>query len=64
MGNTDEIPVYSNKPSPYAVCNIWAKSLVVKTSGDEKVQVTIMSVVFADDSKLPPYVILNHKIQT
>jgi hypothetical protein len=61
MGKADEIPVYFKVPSYYAVNDIRVKSLMIKTSGNEKMQVTTMSVVFADDRKLPSYLILNHK---
>ena len=61
MGKADEIPVYFKMPSYYTVNDIRVKSLMIKTSGNEKMQVTTMSVVFADDRKLPSYLILNHK---
>ena len=35
--------------------------MAIKTSGYEKMVVSVMLVVLADGTKLPPYVILNYK---
>jgi hypothetical protein len=61
IGNADETPVYFDMPPNYTVDDTGAKSVAVKTSGHEKVRVTVMLAVLADGSKLPPYVILNRK---
>jgi hypothetical protein len=53
--------MYFYMPPNYTVDDTGAKSVAVKTSGHEKMRVTVMSAVLADGSKLPPYVILNRK---
>jgi hypothetical protein len=60
IGNADEIPVYFDMPSNYTV-DTGAKSAFIKTSGSEKMRLTIMLLVLADGTKLPPYVIPNRK---
>jgi hypothetical protein len=47
-------------PSSYTLDD-GAKSVVNQTLGYEKMHVTVMLVVLADGSKLPPHVILNCK---
>jgi hypothetical protein len=61
IGNGDETPLYFDMPSNYTVDDTGAKSLIIKTSGHEKMQVTVMLMALADETKLPPYVILNWK---
>jgi hypothetical protein len=56
--------VYFDMPPNHAVDDTGAKSVAVKTSGHEKMRVTIMLAVLADGNKLPPYVILNRKNMT
>jgi hypothetical protein len=53
--------VYFDMPPNYTVCDTGAKSVAVKTSGYEKMSVTLMLAVLAYGSKLPPYVVLNRK---
>lgn len=43
------------------VDDIRAKYMTIKTAGTEKVQVTIMLAVLANDSKLPSYMIVDQK---
>jgi hypothetical protein len=45
-------------PSSYTVDDTGVKSLLIKTSGSEKMRVTVMLMVLADETKLPPHVIL------
>jgi hypothetical protein len=54
-------PVYFDVPSNYTVDDKGVKSVLIKTSGNEKMRVTVMLTVLADGMKLPPYVILNRK---
>jgi hypothetical protein len=48
-------------PSNYTVDDSGAKSVAIKSSGYEKIRVTLMLVLLADGSKLPPYMTLNRK---
>jgi len=47
--------------SSYTVDDNGGKSVAIKTSGYEKMGVSVMLVVLADGTKLPPYEILNCK---
>jgi hypothetical protein len=47
--------------SSYSVDDTGRKSVAIKTSGYEKIGVSVMLLVLADSTKLPPYVILNCK---
>jgi hypothetical protein len=53
--------VYFGILSECTVCDNGVKSVAIKTSGYEKVCVTVMLAVLADGSKLPPCVFLNRK---
>jgi hypothetical protein len=48
-------------PTNCTVDKTGVKSLLIKTSGNEKMRVTVMLMVLADDTKLPPHVILNRR---
>jgi hypothetical protein len=61
LWNTEEIPVYLHMPSNYTADQARAKSVVTQTFGNEKVRETVTLSVLVDDSKLPSYIILNHK---
>lgn len=41
-----------------------AKSVLIKSSGNEKLRITVILAVLAVDTKLPPYVVLKRKRQT
>jgi hypothetical protein len=60
-GNTDKTPVYFDMSFNYTVDDIGAKSVLIKTLGNEKMQVTVMLMVLADGIKLLPYVMFNRK---
>jgi len=60
-GNDDETAVYFSRPCDSTVSNGWTKSMVMKTMGNYKLQITVMFAVLADGSKLPTYMILSHK---
>lgn len=38
-----------------------AKSIIMRDTGNEKSRITVMLAALADERKLPPYVILEHK---
>lgn len=61
VGNADETPVYFDMPSNTTVSDKGAKSVVCRTTGNEKLRVTVMLSVLADGTKLRPFVILRRK---
>ncbi|KAJ4426354.1 hypothetical protein ANN_27168 [Periplaneta americana] len=61
IGNADETPVFWDIPSNMTVDNKGAKSISLRTTGNEKQRITVMLAVTADGGKLPPYVILKRK---
>lgn len=61
IGNADQTPVFFDMPSNTTVADKGAKSVVVKTTGNEKARLTVMLCVLADGRKLPPFVILRRK---
>ena len=61
MGNADQTPVYFDMPSNVTVNMKGAKSVLVKSTGNEKSCITVMLTVTADGQKLTPYVILKRK---
>jgi hypothetical protein len=61
IGNADETPVYFDMSSNYTVDDKGVKSVLIKTSGNEKMGLTVMLTVLADGKKLPPYLIYNWK---
>lgn len=61
IGNADETPVYFDMPSNTTVDDKGAKSVLVRTTGNDKSRITVMLCVLADGRKMPPYVILNRK---
>ena len=61
IGNADETAVYFDMPTKVTVNAKGAKSVLVKTTGSEKMRVTVMLCALADGRKLPPFVILKRK---
>uniref|UniRef100_A0A3Q1GUX3 Pogo transposable element derived with KRAB domain n=1 Tax=Acanthochromis polyacanthus TaxID=80966 RepID=A0A3Q1GUX3_9TELE len=61
MGNADQTPVYFDMPSSVTVEKKREKSVLVKSTGNEKSRITVMLTCLADGTKLPPYVILRRK---
>uniref|UniRef100_A0A672FD58 DDE-1 domain-containing protein n=1 Tax=Salarias fasciatus TaxID=181472 RepID=A0A672FD58_SALFA len=61
MGNADQTPVYFDMPSHVTVENKGKKSVLVKSTGNEKSRITVMLTCLADGTKLPPYVVLRRK---
>lgn len=56
-----KLPCTSSRLCDYTVSNGGTKSMVMKTMGNYKLQVTVMFAVLAGGSKLPTYMILSHK---
>jgi hypothetical protein len=48
-------------PSSYAIDDVGAESVVIKSSGSEKMRATVMLTKLADSTKLPPCVIVYQK---
>lgn len=61
MGNADQTPVFFDMPTSVTVHKRGDKSVIVKSTGNEKSRVTVMLTCLADGTKLPPYVILKRK---
>ena len=55
------IAVFFDMPTPVIVHKKGEKSVIVKSTGNEKSHVTVMLACLADGTKLPPYVILKRK---
>ena len=62
MANADQTPVFFNMPSNVTVDRNGAKSVIIKSTGNEKSCITVMLGVTANRRKLPPYVILKRKM--
>jgi hypothetical protein len=56
ISNADRTPLYFDMPSNYTVGDKDVKSVLIKTSGNEKMRVTVMLTVLADGTKLLPSV--------
>jgi hypothetical protein len=61
MGNADETPVFFDMPANTTLDTKGSKSVLVKTTGHEKLKITVMLSVLADGRKLTPFVILRRK---
>ena len=61
IGNADETAMYFSRPCDCTVSNGGTKSMVMKTVGNYKLQVTVMFTLLADGSKLPTFMIISHK---
>uniref|UniRef100_A0A671NPD7 HTH CENPB-type domain-containing protein n=1 Tax=Sinocyclocheilus anshuiensis TaxID=1608454 RepID=A0A671NPD7_9TELE len=61
MGNADQRPVFFDMPTSATIHKKGEKSVIVKSTGNEKSRVTVMLACLADGTKLPPYVILKSK---
>jgi hypothetical protein len=62
IGNADENIGFSNMPCNYTINIKREKQVAVKTTGYEKLCVTVMLCITINDTKLPPYVIpIKHK---
>jgi len=54
LGNMDEVPLAFDVPSNKTVDVKGAKTIMIKTSGNEKTRYTVVLVCCADGTKLPP----------
>jgi hypothetical protein len=61
MGNADKTPVFFDMPANTTVDTKGSKSVLVKTTGHEKLRITVILSVLADGRKLTPFVILRRK---
>ncbi|KAJ8358119.1 hypothetical protein AAFF_G00032720 [Aldrovandia affinis] len=61
MGNADQTPVFFDMPTSVTVHKKGDKSVIVRSTGNEKSRVTLMLACLADGTKLPPYLILKRK---
>uniref|UniRef100_A0A3Q3FBL7 HTH CENPB-type domain-containing protein n=1 Tax=Labrus bergylta TaxID=56723 RepID=A0A3Q3FBL7_9LABR len=61
IGNADQTPVYFDMPTSVTVNKKGEKSVLVRSTGNERSRVTVMLTCLADGSKLLPYVILKRK---
>lgn len=61
IGNADETPLYFEMPRNTTVNKVGERSVLVKTTGAEKMRCTVMLAITADGRKLPPYVIFKRK---
>ncbi|KAJ8891831.1 hypothetical protein PR048_004385 [Dryococelus australis] len=61
IGNTDEMPVYFHITARRTVDVKDKNTILMKTSGNEKLHITVMLAVLADKLKIPPFVILKSK---
>ena len=61
IGNIDETPLTFDLPRNWTVDKLGNKTVMVKTSGDERLHFTYVLRVTANGGKLPPMVIFKHK---
>jgi hypothetical protein len=61
MGNTAKTPVFFDMPANTTVHTKGLKSVLVKTTGLEKLRITVMLSAMSDGRKLTPFVILRRK---
>ena len=61
MANADEMAFYLDMPPNYLLENKGVKEVLLKTTGCEKLRLTVMLAATADGRKLPPLLILKRK---
>jgi len=61
LGNMDEVHLTFDVPLNKTVDVKGAKTIMIKTSGNEKMCYTVVLVCFADGTKLPPLLIFKRK---
>ena len=61
LGNMDEVPLTFDVPSNKAVDVTGAKTIMIKTSGNEKMRYTVVLACCADGTKLPPLLSFKRK---
>ena len=62
LGNMDEVPLTFDVPSNKTVDVKGAKTIMMKTSGNEKIHYTVVLACCADGTKLPPSLIFKRKM--
>jgi hypothetical protein len=63
ISNADETAIFFNMPRNYTINFKGEKQVALKTTGCEKLHVTVMLRITANGNKLPPYIILNRQCQ-
>jgi len=61
MANADETAIYLDMPPNYTLEKKGVKGVLLKTTGCEKLPLTVMLAATADGRKLPPLLILKRK---
>jgi len=61
LGNMDEVPLMLDVPSNKTLDVKGAKTIMIKTSGNEKTRYTVVLACCADGTKLPPLLIFKRK---
>ena len=61
LGNTDEVHLMFHVPSNKRVDIKGAKTIMIKTSSNEKTRYTVVLACCADGTKLPPLLIFKRK---
>jgi hypothetical protein len=62
IGNADNITVYFDMPHNDTVDAKGAREVKIRSTGYEKQRVMLMLCITADGHKVPPYIILNHRM--
>jgi len=62
LGNMDEVPLTFDVPSNKTVDVKGVKTIMIKTSGNEKKHYTVVLACYADGKKLPPLLIFKRKM--
>ena len=61
LGNMDEVPLTSDVPSNKTVDIKGAKTIMIKTSGNDETRYTVVLACCTDGIKLPPLLIFKRK---
>jgi hypothetical protein len=61
IANVDETAIYLDMPPNYMLEKKGVKEILLKTTGCEKLRLTVMLAATADGKKLPPFLILKRK---
>jgi hypothetical protein len=61
IANADETAIYLDIPQNYTLEKKGVKEVLMKTTGCEKLRVTVMLAATADGGQLPPLLVLNRK---
>lgn len=61
IGNADQTPIYWDMPRSSTITTKGAKTVSIKSTGNEKMRCTVMLCITADGNKLPPYIVMKRK---